>query len=176
MADPYGMRGNPLVNFDPIKLGQASHLHIRNPPLAHHCVERMYREAGIVRHFLDIEQTTGHVRAFPLAIPMNRGSLTTPPSPHDAPAWPPASDSDWTPSGCELALKSSGQAFRVPSQRAPPVSGLPPARAPSRLLLRRPTPCVVKGGARHHVEEGGGHGHSRFTGHSEDDPAADAEA
>ena len=54
--------------------------------------------------------------------------------------------------------------------------GLSPASAPSRLLLRRPTPCVVKGGARHHVEEGGGHGHSRFTGHSEDDPAAEAEA
>ena len=38
-----------------------------------------------------------------------------------------------------------------------------------------PHPCVVKGGAKHLDEEGGGHGHSRFTGHSEDDPAAEAE-
>jgi len=50
----------------------------------------------------------------------NRGSLTTPPSPHDAPAYPPASDSDWTPSRCELALKSSDQAFRVPLHACSP--------------------------------------------------------
>ncbi len=106
---------------------------------------------------------------------MNRGSLTTPPSPHDAPACPPASDSECTPSGCELALKSSGQAFRVPSRGAPPVSGLSPASAPSRLLLRRPTPRAVKGGAKHLDEEGGGYGHSRFTGHSERHTAAEAE-
>ena len=55
-------------------------------------------------------------------------------------------------------------------------SGLSPARAPSRLLLRRPTPCVVKGGAKHLDEEGGGYGHLRFPGHAEDDPAAEAEA
>ena len=64
MADLYGMRGNPLVDFDTIKLGEASHLHIGNPALTHHRVARMYREAGIVSHFLDIEQTTGQVRPF----------------------------------------------------------------------------------------------------------------
>ena len=167
MADLYGMRGNPLVEFDTIKLGQASHFHEGNAPLRNHRIERMYREAGIVSHFLDIEQTTAHARTFPITIPLNRGNLTTPPSPHDAPAWPPASDSACTLSGCELALKSSCQAFRVPSRRAPPVSGLSPARPPSRLRLRRPTPCVVKGGAKHLDEEGGRYGHSRFTGRSE---------
>ena len=54
------------------------------------------------------------------------------PIPHDAPARTPASDWEWTLSGCDLALKSSGLAFRVPS-------GLSPASAPSRLLLRRST-------------------------------------
>ena len=72
----------------------------------------------------------------------NRVSLTTRPSPHDAPAWPPALDSNCTLSECEPALTSSGQAFRVPSRGSPPVSGLSPASAPSRLLLRRPTPVL----------------------------------
>ena len=75
-------------------------------------------------------------------LPMNRGSLTTPPSPRDAPACLPASDSDWAPSGCELARKSRGHAFRVPSRGAPPHSGLAPASGPSLLLLRRPTPWL----------------------------------
>jgi len=51
----------------------------------------------------------------------------------------------------------------VPRERA-----IPPASS-------TPHPCVVKGGARHLVEEGGGHGHSRFTGHSEWATAATAE-
>jgi hypothetical protein len=46
----------------------------------------------------------------------NWGSLTTPLSPHDT----PVSDSECTPSGCKLALQSSGQAFRVPLQACPP--------------------------------------------------------
>ena len=54
-------------------------------------------------------------------------------------------------------------------------SGLTPANAPSRLLLRRPTPCAVKGGAKHLDEEGGGYGHSQFTGPLERYPAAEAE-
>ena len=36
----------------------------------------------------------------------------------------------------------TGKAFRVPSRGAPPLSGLSPASAPSRLLLRRPTPWL----------------------------------
>ena len=51
---------------------------------------------------------------------------------------------------------------------APRERAIPPASS-------TPHPCVVKGGAKHLDEEGGGHGHSRFTGHSEDDPAAEAE-
>jgi hypothetical protein len=86
----------------------------------------------------------------------NRGSLTTPPSPHDAPAWPPAWCSDCTLSGCSPALTSSRQAFRVPSRRAHPVSGLSPASAPSPPASSTPHPCAVKSGATHRVEEGGG--------------------
>ena len=83
------------------------------------------------------------------------------------PATSPTSDSDDTLSGCDLALKSRDQAFLVPSRRAHPDSGLSPASAPARLLLRRPTPCAVKGGAKHRNEERGGHGHSRFPRHAE---------
>ena len=71
----------------------------------------------------------------------NRGSLTTPPSPHDAPACLPASDPACMPSGCEPARQSRDQAFLVPSPGAPPASRLSPANAPARLLLRRPTLC-----------------------------------
>jgi hypothetical protein len=52
---------------------------------------------------------------------------------------------------------------------APRERAIPPSSSTSH-------PCVVKGGAKHRVEEGGGHGHSRFTRHAEDDPAAEAEA
>ena len=42
MADLYGMRGNPLVEFDTIKLGEASQLHKGNPALRNHRIERVY--------------------------------------------------------------------------------------------------------------------------------------
>ena len=48
-----------------------------------------------------------------------RRSLSTPPAPFE-PASPSSSDPECTPSGCELALKSSGQAFRMPLQACPP--------------------------------------------------------
>ena len=60
-----------------------------------------------------------------------------------------------------------------------PVGPLPFRPAPRESAIpsssSTPHPCVVKGGAKHHDEEGVGHVHSRFTGHSEDDPAAEAE-
>ena len=51
----------------------------------------------------------------------------------------------------------------VPRERAiPPTSSTP-------------HPLAVKGGAKHLDEEGGGYGHSQFTGHIERYPAAEAE-
>ena len=47
-------------------------------------------------------------------------SHDTPIPPHDAPACLPASDSDWTPSRCELTLTSRSQAFRMSRQACPP--------------------------------------------------------
>ena len=63
-------------------------------------------------------------------------------------------------SGCELALKSSGQAFRVPSPWGPfrfrPVPrerAIPPS-------FSTPHPRAVKGGAKHLDEERDGYGRS----------------
>jgi hypothetical protein len=66
--------------------------------------------------------------------------------------------------GLPGAFPEGPSRFRpVPRERA-----IPPASS-------TPHPRVVKGGARHLVEEGDGHGHSRFTGHTEDYPAAEVE-
>ena len=55
-----------------------------------------------------------------------------------------------------------------PFRPAPRERAIPPTSS-------TPHPLAVKGGAKHLEEEGDGYGHSRFTGHSEDDPAAEAE-
>ena len=97
------------------------------------------------------------------------------PIPHDAPACLPASDSELDShrvrAGAEEQWPGLPGAFPWGPSSFRPV----PANAPSRLLLRRPTPCAVKGGAKHLDEEGGGYGHSRFTGQCESSTAAEAE-
>ena len=72
----------------------------------------------------------------------NRGSLTTPPSPHDAPACLPASDSDCTLSGCELALTEQRPGLPGAFPWAPPVQACPPrARHPASFFDAPPLCC-----------------------------------
>jgi hypothetical protein len=80
-------------------------------------------------------------------------------------------NSQWVRAGAEEQRPGLPGAAPWGPSRFRPVpreSAIPPSSS-------TPHPCAVKGGARHLVEEGGGHGHSRFTGHSEWATAAEAE-
>ena len=98
--------------------------------------------SSIVKSFLMVLPEKERVSVTVNSVPCQISSEVSAPYAPSALVWPPVLYPACTPSGCELALKSSGQAFRVPSRRAPPVSGLSPARPPTRLLLRRPTPVL----------------------------------
>lgn len=53
-------RGNPPIEFKAVKLRQPPQLHKGNAPLRDHRVERMGRQAGIVGHLLNVQQTARH--------------------------------------------------------------------------------------------------------------------